>query len=425
MAGTFRVVRANRNAQLFYGGVLLSNVGTWVHFTAIAIVVDRLTGRTTALGILTALQFAPMLVFGAWAGALSDRFDRRTMATITALLLSVQAAVVAALDATGHLTIGVIYALTAVMGVVNAFDNPARRGFVTELVPEEHIASAVSFNTAVMTSSRIFGPALAAVLIEAGVETAWLFAGNSLSFAAIIVSLLALDASRLHRAPRVARGGTPVRDGLRFVRRTPVLWATFIVFTVVSTFGFNYNVSLPRIANEIWDSEAWYGWVLTATSVGSMFGSLATASRERVTIRWMSGMGMLLGVAGVALAWAPSGWVAIATAPLMGLGGAGFVSAMNAITQQLCPPDMRGRILALTAVAFLGSYPIGGPITGIIGDTVGLEWSLAYGGIISMLAISGLVWWALGRHAEATRFLAIRTLLGASTAVAPSPNERP
>ena len=425
MAGTFRVVRANRNAQLFYGGVLLSNVGTWVHFTAMAIVVDRLTGRTTALGILTALQFAPMLVFGAWAGALSDRVDRRTMATLTALLLALQAAVVAILDATGHLTIGVIYVLTALMGIVNAFDNPARRGFVTELVPDEHVASAVSFNTAVMTSSRIFGPALSAVLIEAGVATAWLFAGNALSFAAIIASLLALDPTKLHRAPRAARGGTPVRDGLRFVRETPALWATFVVFTIVATFGFNYNVSLPRIANEIWGDESWYGWVLTATSVGSMLGSLATASRERVTIRWFSGMGLLLGAAGIALAWASSGWIALATAPLMGLGGAGFVSAMNAITQQLCPPDMRGRILALTAVAFLGSYPIGGPITGIVGDTIGLEWSLAYGGVITIAAIFALAWWALGRQAEPTRFDALRTLLGAPTAIAPSTNEHP
>ena len=158
-SGTFRVIRGNRNAQLFYIGMLISNVGTWAQFTAIAIVVDRLTGRTTAIGILSALQFAPMLFLGAWAGAIADRLDRRRLATITATLLALQAAALAILDAADQLSLAAVYVLTAAMGIINAFENPARRGFVTELVPDDQIASAVSFNTAVMTSSRIFGPA--------------------------------------------------------------------------------------------------------------------------------------------------------------------------------------------------------------------------------------------------------------------------
>jgi MFS family permease len=136
-------------------------------------------------------------------------------------------------------------------------------------------------------------------------------------------------------------------------------------------------------------------------------------------------MGILLGVAGIALAWSPTGGVALVTAPLMGLGGAGFVAAMNAITQQECPPDMRGRILALTAVAFLGSFPIGAPITGIVGDTIGLQWSLGYGAVVSLVAVGGLVWWALGRRPEESRFEVLRTLLGSPTAVAPSTSEHP
>jgi MFS family permease len=426
MSATFRALNGNRNSKLFFSGLLVSNIGTWVQFTAIAIVVDRLTGKATAIGILTALQFAPMLFLGAWAGAVSDRLDRRRMAMITQSCLAAQATTIAVLDFTGHLSLGAIYALTLVLGIVNAIDNPARRGFVTELVPDHQIGSAVSLNTAVMTGSRIFGPAIAAVLIgQANVDTSWLFLVNALSFSAIISSLALLDTSTLHAAPKVAKGGTPVRDGLRFVRRNPLLWVTFIVFTIVATFGFNYNVSLPRLANEVWGNEAWYGWVLTANSVGSMLGSLATAARERVTIRWMAGMGLLLGFAGIALAWSPTGTTALFTAPLMGLGGAGFVAAMNSITQQECPPEMRGRILALTAVAFLGSYPIGAPITGVIGDTVGLEWSLGYGAIISLVAVCGLIWWALGRRPEESRVDVIRSLLGSSTAVAPSTSEHP
>ncbi len=423
MAATFRSLR-HRNARLFFAGLLLSNIGTWVQFTAVAILVDRLTGRTTAIGILTALQFLPMLVIGAYGGAVADQRDRRRLAILTQAGLAVQAVALAVFDLTGTINLGVVYALTFLLGIVNAFDNPARRGFVTELVPQDDVANAISLNTATMTGSRIFGPALAALLIGP-LGTGWLFTLNAISFVAILASLFLIDESQLHRAPLAKRGGTPVRDGLRFVRRSPTLWIPFAVFTVVSTFGFNHNVVFPRMSQQIWGDEAWYGWVLTTMSVGSLLGSLLTAGRSFVTIRWMVGMGIVLGAAGIALAWSGSVALALVLAVPLGLGGAGFVTSMNALTQQECPPDMRSRILALTAVAFLGSYPLGGPITGLVGDYVGLEWSLAYGALITLLAVAGMVWWALGRRPEATRAEVLRTLLGASTPVAPSPSEHP
>jgi MFS family permease len=423
MSSTFRSVRNNRNAQLFFTGLLASNIGTWVQFTAVAILVDRLTGKTTAIGILSALQFGPMLLLGAWAGAISDQVDRRNMTLITQSGLALQAIALAVLDITDTITIEWIYALTLVLGIIAAFDNPARRGFVTELVPRDQIANVVSLNTAVMTSSRIFGPAITAILVGVA-GTAVLFTINAVSFVAILVPLLLIDRSTLYPPPRAPKGGTPVRDGLRYVRRTPLMLATFVVFTIVSTFGFNYTVSLPRIASEIWGDERWYGWVLTTISFGSMLGSLATASRHHVTIRWMAAMGFVLGTFGIALAWCPDPVLAMIVAVPVGLGGAGFVAAMNAITQQECPADMRGRMLALTAVAFLGSYPIGGPITGIIGDNVSLEWSLCYGAIITLLATGGLVWWALGQR-QTTRVETLRTLLGAASAAAPNPSEHP
>lgn len=423
MAGTLRSLRY-RNARLFFAGLLLSNIGTWVQFTATAILVDRITGRTTAIGILTALQFLPMLLLGAYGGAVADQHDRRRLAILTQGGLALQAVALAVFDLTGTINLGIIYALTFVLGVVNAFDNPARRGFVTELVPEEDIANAISLNTATMTGSRIFGPALAALLVGP-LGTGWLFSLNAISFVAILGSLFALKQSELYRAPRAARGGTPVRDGLRFIRRAPNLFVPFVVFTLVATFGFNHNVAFPRISTEVWGAEYWFGWVLTTMSIGSLLGSLLTASRPTVTIRWMIGNGFVLGLATLALAWSGNIGLALLFAVPMGLGGAGFVTSMNAITQQECPPDMRGRILALTAVAFLGSYPIGGPITGLVGDYVGLEWSLAYGALLTLAAIIAMVWWALGRRESESRFEVLRTLLGSSTAVAPSPSEHP
>ena len=234
-----------------------------------------------------------------------------------------------------------------------------------------------------------------------------------------------IDRSRLYPPPRLPKGGTPVRDGLRYVRETPIMLATFVVFVIVSTFGFNYNVSLPRMAAEVWDDERWYGWMLAAISLGSMLGALATAGRQHVSIRWMAGTGFLLGASGIALAWSANPWLALLVSIPVGLGGAGFVASMNAVTQQECPPVMRGRIMALTAVAFLGSYPIGGPITGIIGDEISVQWSLCYGAIITMVATAGLVWWALGRAPETSRFEALRNLLGASVATAPNPGDHP
>lgn len=423
MAGTFRSLR-HRNARLFFFGLLLSTAGTWVQFTAVAILVDRLTGRTTALGILTALQFLPMLFLGAYAGAIADRVDRRRMAILTQSGLALQAVALAIFDLTGTINLGIIYVLTFILGVISAFDNPARRGFVTELVPEQEISNAISINTATMTGSRIFGPAIAAMLVGP-LGTGWLFSLNAFSFVAILGSLFLLDRSALYPATRAGKGGTPVRDGLRYMRNSPGLFVPFIVFAVVATFGFNHNVVFPRMAREIWGSETFFGFVLTTMSVGSLLGSLLTAGRQVVTLRWMIGNGALLGIAALGLAFSGNAWLALVLAVPLGLGGAGFITSFNAITQQECPPDMRGRILALTAVAFLGSYPIGGPITGVVGDYVGLEWSLAYGAIVTLMAVAGLVWWALGRRESETRFAVLRTLLGSSTTIAPSPSEHP
>ncbi len=389
VAGTFRSLE-HRNARWFFAGLLVSNIGAWAQFTAVAILVDRLTGSTTAIGIMTALQFLPTLLFGAYAGALSDRFDRRWMAIATQTGLAIEAAILAVCDLTGVINMPIIYVLTTVMGVIMAFDNPARRGLVTELVPPNRIANAVSLNTATMTGSRIVGPAIAALLIDP-LGTGLLFTINALSSIAIIATLWLLREDELYRTPRTAKGGTPVRDALRFVRRSPVMFPLFVVMAVVSTFGYNYNVVFPRFADEIWGDEQWYGFVLTAQSLGAFTGSLLTAGRPTVHMRWLIANGVILGTSLVAMAWAVNPWVALVLAIPLGIGGAGFIASVNSITQDLCPPDMRGRILALGAVAFLGSYPIGGPITGLIGDFVSLEWALAYGGVITLASFVVLI----------------------------------
>lgn len=390
-AATFRSLR-HRNARLFLGGLAVSQIGAWAQFTAVAVLLDRLTESTTAIGILTALQFGPLLLLGAWAGSVADRFNRRRIVLWTQSLLAVQAALFAVAYLADVLNVGVIYLLTLMLGIVSAIDNPARRGFVTQLVEPAEISNVMSLNTATMTGSRIFGPAIAALLIGP-IGAGWLFVINAVTSIAIIWSIVGVNIDEVRAAPPVAPGGRPVREALAYIARTPLVGPVFVVFAIVSTFGYNHNVSLPRIAADVWGSETWFGWVMTATSIGSLTGSLLTAGRATVTLRWMLGHALVLGVSGVALALSSVGWVGLIVAVPLGLGGAAFIASMNAWTQDICPPEMRGRMLAFIAVAFLGSYPIGGPITGVIGDLVGLRWSLLYGALIVLLTA---VWLEIG-----------------------------
>ena len=394
----FRSLR-NYNARLFFLGLLVSNVGSWLQFTATSFLLYELTGSATDLGINSALQFLPTLVLGAWAGSLSDRFSRQRTTAITQSLMAIQALVLGVMDLTGVVNVGIVYALTFALGVVGAIDNPARRGLVTELVDPIDMTNALSLNTAVMTGSRVFGPALAAALVGP-VGTGWLFVANGLSYAAMIYGVLGLRQGEMFVPPRAPKGGTPVRDALRFVVHNEKLLVTFIVFTLVSTFAFNYGVALPKLADEVWGNEKYFGWVLAVTSFGSMVGALLNARKIRITYRWVAGATILLGVSNLGLAWSPNVVAGFAWSIPLGIGGAAMISSANSISQQESPPDMRGRLLALTAVAFLGSTPIGGPVTGWIADHVSVQWALAYGGVISIVSGTAMLVWILSRHPE-------------------------
>jgi len=389
MSATFRSLRY-RNARLFFSGLLVSNVGTWLHLTAMSLLVYRMTGEATSVGLSIAFQFLPVLLLGAWAGSIADAVDRRKMAIVTQSGLAAQALLLGVLDLTGVVNLPLVYGMSLVLGVVNAFDNPARRALVTELVEADDIPNATSLNTAVMTGSRIIGPALAAALVSL-IGTGWCFIINGVSFAAIIFSLLALRRSEMFPMPRRAKGGQPVRDALRFVMGRRDMVVLFGVLVIVSTFSFNQTVALPKLADHKWGGDTAFGLVLAVMSVGSLTGSLLTARLQRVSMRWYVGNVVLLGVAAYGLAWAPNLALAYVWAVPMGIGAAGFITAANAIAQQESPPDMRSRLMALQAVAFLGSTPIGGPITGVIADTVSPEWSLAYGGIIAILSAAGML----------------------------------
>jgi MFS family permease len=383
--GTFRSLR-HRNVRVYFAGLLVSNIGTWLQFTATSVLLYDIDKKATDVGLNTLFQFLPMLLLGAWAGGFADRHDRRTIALYTQAALGMQAVFLAIADFTGNATLPVVFASSLVLGIVNAVDNPARRGLVTELVEPREISNAMSLNTTVMTGSRIFGPALAGLLIGP-LGTAWLFALNAVSFIAVLASLFLITRSEMFPVPTTPRSAKPVREAFAFVNSDPLLKRTFIAFTIVSTFAFNYGVVLPKLVDTRWNMAGAFPWMLTVISVGSIVGSLATARLPQATGRWFMLATAVCGVSAIALAWSPNIVVAFVVALPLGAGGTACVAAMNGLSQLKTPPEMRGRMLALVAVAFLGSTPIGGPITGWVADSVGVEWALAYGGMVALLCV--------------------------------------
>ena len=384
-ASPFRSLH-QRNVRVYFVGLLLSNVGTWLQFTATSLLIYQINNRATDAGWNTMFQFLPMLLLGAWAGGFADRHDRRTITLWTQFALLIQAVLLAAADFGGFATLPMIYTLSLILGVANAIDNPSRRGLVTELVEPAEISNAMSLNTTVMTGSRVFGPALAALLIGP-LGTAWLFAMNAVSYVAVIASILMLRRSEMVPVTPASRTGKPVREALRFVWNDVSLRYSFIVFIVVSTFAFNYSVVLPKLSDQVWNEPNGYAILLSMTSLGSIVGALATARFRNITISWYASMLTICAISCIAMGFAPNFYVACAVAIPLGLGGTGLVAAMTGITQQKVSSEMRGRMMALQSVAFLGSTPIGGPITGWIGDHISIRWSIAYGGVLALMSL--------------------------------------
>lgn len=385
-SATFRSLR-HRNARLYFLGLVVSNAGTWLQATAQAWLVLELSDSGAALGAVVACQFLPMLLLGPWAGVLADRRDKRKVVFATQALAGMQAVTLGILDLTGHVNLPVVYVLALVLGVVSAIDNPSRRSLVGELVAPDELPNAMSLNTAVMTGSRIVGPALAGLMIAA-VGTAWCFLLNGLSFVAVLVALVLMDPAEILRSEPAPRAKGQVREGIRYAWQNRTLRITFGVLIVVSTLAFNYSVTIPMIVRRVFDGgPGVFGALLAVTSVGSLIGSLATASRFSVSMRYLLASVGVLGGFMVAMAFSPTLWMAFVLSVPMGAGGAAFIAATSGMVLTESRPDMRGRLLALQATAFLGSTPIGGPLVGWVGDVAGARWGLAVGGLAALLTL--------------------------------------
>ncbi|MFN8163613.1 MAG: MFS transporter [Solirubrobacterales bacterium] len=374
------------NYRRYFAGQLISLSGTWMQTVAAIWLILSLTGSGVAVGLTTALQFLPMLLFGAWGGLLADRMPKRRLLIITQALMAIPAVGLFAVTATGVVAPWMVYLAVFTMGLVNSVDNPTRQSFVIEMVGSDRVVNAVSLNSVILQSARIVGPAIAGVLI-AGVGVVACFGINALTFLAMIFALWTMDQRRLHAAPVAEPEPGAIRAGLRYVTRTPELALPLALMALVGTLGFNFQVVLPLLAKFSFDGGAsGYAVLVSAMGVGSIAGALVNGARGRTGPRLIAGGALAFGVSALLSAAMPSLALEIPALALLGAAAVTFAATINSTLQLAVSPEMRGRVMALYSVVFLGSTPIGGPLTGWLAQTYDPRVALLLAGVSGLSA---------------------------------------
>lgn len=374
------------NYRRYFTGQLISLSGTWMQTVAAIWVVLSLTGSGVAVGLTTALQFLPMLLIGAWGGLLADRIPKRRLLIATQALMAIPALGLFAVTATGVVTPWMVYLAVFAMGSVNAIDNPTRQSFVIEMVGADRVVNAVSLNSVIVQAARIVGPALAGILI-ATVGVVPCFALNALTFVAMIFALRRMDPERLYAPPVAERERGAIRAGLRYVLRTPELVVPLALMALVGTLGFNFQVVLPLLAKFSFDSGAMtYATLVSAMAVGSIVGALVNGHRGRTGPRLIAGGALAFGVAALWAAAMPTLAFEVPALMLLGAASVTFAATINSTLQLAVAPEMRGRVMALYSVVFLGSTPIGAPLAGWLAQSYDPRVALLLAGISGLFA---------------------------------------
>ena len=384
---TFASLRV-RNFRNYLISQTISQAGAWMQTIGQGWLVFRvLTDNSgTALGIVTALQTLPVLLFAPYGGVIVDRVDKVRLLTLTQVLSGVQALVLWVLVATDNVELWMVYLLALSLGFVLAFDNPVRQTMSIELVGPELLTNAVTLNNVNFNASRVVGPALAGLTIDQlGLSPCFLL--NGITYGCVVVALLLLRRDELHVQPRQERAKGQVRDGIRYVWRTPQLRVPVLMMFVIGTLAYETNVVLPVFAKKVFGGDAGtYSLFTGAMGVGAVLMGLGFAARMRVTPRLFLRVTVLLGAVMLACGAAPNETMAVAGLVVLGAASVTFLAAANATLQLTTPPAMRGRVLALWSMAFMGTVPVGGPLVGWIGDNIGPRWGLYVGGAGPLLA---------------------------------------
>jgi MFS family permease len=393
---TFASLRV-RNFRLFFVGQVVSFAGNWMQIVALAILVHDLSGSGTELGLVYMVQFAPVLAFGAYGGVLADKFDRRRLSMLTQLLLGVLATTIGVLTLTGHIRLWMIFVIAPLIGTVSSFDNPVRQAIVFDLVGPEYVANAVSLNTVIMNVARLTGPTIAAILIAtAGIG--WSFIGNALTFVFMFFILIVMRprefVTSAVRRVRAERGW--LRDGLRHVRSDRRLFVPLLMMTLVGMLTYEFQVSLPLFASDTFHRSGGNGYAMitAAMGAGAIVGGLVSASRPNPTHARLMRSATLLGIFVLIVSVMPTISWAMVALPFAGALSVTYIALANSVLQVNADPSMRGRVMALYTMAFMGTTPLGAPIIGAIADQFGPRVALQVGAAAAIIGgVAG--WYAL------------------------------
>jgi MFS family permease len=383
--GTFRSLKY-RNFRLFFIGQFVSQVGNWLTLVTQALLAFEWSGHSGfAVGVLSACQFVPVLMFGAYGGVVSDRSDRRRLLMLVQFIAMLQSFGLAIVALT-HGGLVWLDGVAVVSGCTMAFDNPARRTLFVELVDAEDVNNAVGLNSSLMTSSRIIGPAIASILI-ATVGYAGCFTADAVSYLAVLIGLAMMRPHEIRSTPVVEKARGQIRAGWQYTRRSPELWIGLLMMAVVGTLAFNFQVVLPVFVEGTFRERAvLYAVLFAAMSFGSLAGALVAARRVEVEVRDVATSALFFGVAMLVFAAAPTLAIAFPLSLGVGFTSITFLTASTAIVQLKAAPEMRGRVLALQAIVFLGTTPIGGPIMGVLCDAYGARAGIIVGGLSAIAA---------------------------------------
>src|SRR5215469_9317563 len=376
-----------RNYRLFAAGQVVSNTGSWMQRVAQDwLVLDLTHNRGTALGITTGLQFLPLLLFSLWGGVIADRYPKRRILMVTQTVMGVLALTLGVLALTGAVRIWHVYALAFALGLATVVDNPTRQAFAVEMVGREGMANAIALNSAVFNLARIAGPAAAGVVIGLlGTPAAFLV--NAASYAAVLIGLKLMRPAELHPARRAPRGRGQLREALSYVRARPTLWMPLVLIFFVSTFGMNFQVTTALMSRTVFHTGASaFGFASAVFAFGALGGALLAARRNRPTLRLLLATSFAFSILEIVTGVAPDYLTFLVALVPTGLALLTFTTAANSSTQLNTAPDMRGRVMGLYMLVFLGGTPLGAPLAGWLAEAFGARLSIVAGGLISAAA---------------------------------------
>ena len=377
---------SSRSYRIYLMGQSLANTGTWMQSIAQDWLIFDLTHNSTAVGITMALQFLPMLLFGLHAGALADRVPKRRILLTTQTLNAAATATLAVLTIAGVTKAADVYAFALVSGMIFAFDVPARQSFVTEVVPADRLRAAISLTAAVFQATRLIGPAIASLLIVS-VGTGWVFAVNAACYIGPTIGLLMLRPADLRPAPAAARARGTVREAVRYVRGRPeVLWTIFLV-GMLGTFGLNFPVVLTAMAKSTFGGDAsTYGLFNIVLGLGSAAGAVLAGAATRTRTRTIVGAAAVFGILQAAAALAPGIAVFLVLLAAMGFVNLVCQAMANSSVQLAVDPELRGRVMGLYMLVFIGGTPVGAPIVGAVTSHYGARAGMLLCGVVPVLA---------------------------------------